>query len=465
MAADSKLQSPLLPPPAGSEGGGDDEGHGAASKRLESILSDESVPWARRMCAATAVEMRMLVRLAAPAVLVYMINYLMSMSTQIFSGHLGTLELAAASLGNTGIQVFAYGLMLGMGSAVETLCGQAYGANKFDMLGIYMQRSTVLLMATGIPLAVLYAFSRPILILLGESPEIASAAAIFVYGLIPQIFAYAANFPIQKFMQAQSIMAPSAYISTATLAVHLVLSYLVVYKFGLGLLGASLMLSISWWIIVIGQFVYIVTSSRCRLTWTGFSLQAFSGLPEFFKLSLASAIMLCLETWYFQILVLIAGLLKDPEMALASLSVCMTISGWVFMISVGFNAAASVRVSNELGAGNPKSAAFSVVVVTVLSFILAAIISIVILFFRDYISYIYTGGDDVAAAVSKLTPLLAITLILNGIQPVLSGWPWGVGGKRSSPTSTSAATTSSASLLAASSASTSTLVRRAYGAA
>ncbi|VAI35140.1 unnamed protein product [Triticum turgidum subsp. durum] len=421
MAADSKLQSPLLPPPAGSEGGGDDEGHGAASKRLESILSDESVPWARRMCAATAVEMRMLVRLAAPAVLVYMINYLMSMSTQIFSGHLGTLELAAASLGNTGIQVFAYGLMLGMGSAVETLCGQAYGANKFDMLGIYMQRSTVLLMATGIPLAVLYAFSRPILILLGESPEIASAAAIFVYGLIPQIFAYAANFPIQKFMQAQSIMAPSAYISTATLAVHLVLSYLVVYKFGLGLLGASLMLSISWWIIVIGQFVYIVTSSRCRLTWTGFSLQAFSGLPEFFKLSLASAIMLCLETWYFQILVLIAGLLKDPEMALASLSVCMTISGWVFMISVGFNAAA-----NELGAGNPKSAAFSVVVVTVLSFILAAIISIVILFFRDYISYIYTGGDDVAAAVSKLTPLLAITLILNGIQPVLSGGGRGV---------------------------------------
>ncbi|XP_037442864.1 protein DETOXIFICATION 40-like [Triticum dicoccoides] len=427
MAADSKLQSPLLPPPAGSEGGGDDEGHGAASKRLESILSDESVPWARRMCAATAVEMRMLVRLAAPAVLVYMINYLMSMSTQIFSGHLGTLELAAASLGNTGIQVFAYGLMLGMGSAVETLCGQAYGANKFDMLGIYMQRSTVLLMATGIPLAVLYAFSRPILILLGESPEIASAAAIFVYGLIPQIFAYAANFPIQKFMQAQSIMAPSAYISTATLAVHLVLSYLVVYKFGLGLLGASLMLSISWWIIVIGQFVYIVTSSRCRLTWTGFSLQAFSGLPEFFKLSLASAIMLCLETWYFQILVLIAGLLKDPEMALASLSVCMTISGWVFMISVGFNAAASVRVSNELGAGNPKSAAFSVVVVTVLSFILAAIISIVILFFRDYISYIYTGGDDVAAAVSKLTPLLAITLILNGIQPVLSGVAVGCG--------------------------------------
>ncbi|KAE8770541.1 protein DETOXIFICATION 40 [Hordeum vulgare] len=96
---DNKLQTPLLPPPAGSEGGGED-GHGS-SKWLESILSDELVPWARRMLAATTVEMRMLVRLAAPAVLVYMINYLLSMSTQIFTGHLGTLELAVASLGNT----------------------------------------------------------------------------------------------------------------------------------------------------------------------------------------------------------------------------------------------------------------------------------------------------------------------------------------------------------------------------
>jgi MATE family multidrug resistance protein len=212
-------------------------------------------------------------------------------------------------------------MQLGMGSAVETLCGQAYGANKLDMLGIYMQRSTVLLVATGVPLTVLYFFSRPILLLLGQSPEIARAAAMFVYGLIPQIFAYATIFPIQKFMQAQSIMAPSAYISAGTLAVHLVLSYLVVYKLGLGLLGASLTLSISWWIIVIAHFVYIVNSSRCRLTWSGFSVQAFSGLPEFFKLSMASAVMICLETWYFQILVLVAGLLKDPEVALASLTV------------------------------------------------------------------------------------------------------------------------------------------------
>ena len=394
---------------------------------LERILSDTSVPLSKRVGAATWIELKLLFYLAAPAVIVYLINYVMSMSTQIFSGHLGNLELAAASLGNTGIQVFAYGLMLGMGSAVETLCGQAYGAQKFEMLGVYLQRSTILLSIAGIVLTFIYIFSEPILVFLGESPRIASAAALFVYGLIPQIFAYAVNFPIQKFLQAQSIVAPSAYISTATLAIHVLLSWLVVYKVGLGLLGASLVLSFSWWVIVVAQFVYIVKSERCKDTWRGFSVQAFSGLPEFFKLSAASAVMLCLETWYFQILVLLAGLLPHPELALDSLSICTTVSGWVFMISVGFNAAASVRVSNELGARNPRSASFSVVVVTVISFVLSVIIAIVVLLLRDVISYVFTEGEEVAAAVSDLCPLLALSIVLNGIQPVLSGVAVGCG--------------------------------------
>ncbi|RCV42037.1 hypothetical protein SETIT_9G183000v2 [Setaria italica] len=408
-------------------GGGGDEHGGGSGGRLESILTDASSPWTRRAWAAGGIELRLLARLAAPAVVMYMINYLMSMSTQIFSGHLGNLELAAASLGNTGIQMFAYGLMLGMGSAVETLCGQAYGAQKYEMLGIYLQRSAVLLCGTGIPLAVIYAFSEPILVLLGQSPEIARAASIFVYGLIPQIFAYAINFPIQKFMQAQSIVLPSAYISTGTLLLHVLLSWVVVYKAGLGLLGASLALSMSWWVIVAAQFAYIVMSPKCRHTWTGFSFQAFSGLWDFLKLSAASALMLCLETWYFQVLVLIAGLLPNPELALDALSVCMTISGWVFMISVGFNAAASVRVSNELGAGNPKSAYFSVWVVTAVSTLITIILSIVILCLRNYVSYLFTEGEVVSNAVADLCPLLAITIILNGIQPVLSGVAVGCG--------------------------------------
>ncbi|KAJ1691978.1 hypothetical protein LUZ63_016133 [Rhynchospora breviuscula] len=398
------------------------------SRQLEVVLTEHTTTWARRIGLVVLIELQLLMPIAGPAVVVYALNNALSISTQIFSGHLGNLELAASSLGNNGIQVFAYGFMLGMGSAVETLCGQAYGAQKYEMLGIYLQRSTVLLMATAILLTVLYAFSKPILILLGESPEIASTAAIFVYGLIPQIFAYAANFLVQKFLQAQSIVAPSAYISAAMVVVHLVCSWVVVYKLGVGIFGASLVLSLSWWVIVGAQFLYIVISPRCRCTWTGFSWQAFSGLPEFLKLSTnSSAVMLCLEAWYFQILILITGLLEDAQLALDSLTVCLTLAGCVFMISVGFNAAASVRVGNELGAGHAKAAEFSVVVVTLVSFIISVTLALILLACRDYISYIFTEGETVAHAVSDMSPLLATILILNGIQPVLSGVAVGCG--------------------------------------
>ncbi|XP_058220319.1 protein DETOXIFICATION 40-like [Rhododendron vialii] len=415
------------PPPSLSSSDHPSEKHKVVSDELEIVLSNIDLPFYQRNRLATWIELKLLWQLAAPAIFVYIVNNVMSMSTQIFSGHLGNRELAGAALGNNGIQLFALGIMLGMGSAVETLCGQAYGAKKYPMLGIYLQRSTILLTITGLLVALIYVFSKPILILLGQSTEIASMASIFVYGLIPQIFAYAVNFPIQKFLQAQSIVNPSACIAASTLVFHLILSWVVVFKLGLGLLGAASMLSFSWWVLVIAQFVYIVRSEKCKHTWAGFSVQAFSGLPSFAKLSVASAVMLCLEIWYNQIMLLLAGLLKNPKLALDSLSICMTISAFMLMISFGFSASASVRVGNELGAGHPKSAAFSIVVVNLVSIVTSMVSATLVIVFRDVISYAFTEGEAVAGAVSDLCPLLAITILLNGIQPVLSGVAVGCG--------------------------------------
>lgn len=86
-------------------------GHGMTSE-LEVVLTDTELPYLKRLGKATKIELKLLFRLAAPAVAVYVINNLMSLSTRSFSGHLGTLQLAAASLGNQGIQLFAYGLMV-----------------------------------------------------------------------------------------------------------------------------------------------------------------------------------------------------------------------------------------------------------------------------------------------------------------------------------------------------------------
>ncbi|GAB2211242.1 hypothetical protein Droror1_Dr00016535 [Drosera rotundifolia] len=79
-----------------------------------------------------------------------------------------------------------------------------------------------------------------------------------------------------------------------------------------------------------------------------------------------------------------------------------------------------VRVSNELRAGHPKSASLAVVVATSSSFLIALILAILVLILRHVISCIFTGGTEVSDAVAELTPFLAASILLNGIQPVLS---------------------------------------------
>jgi hypothetical protein len=97
---------------AGGDQRGDSPSSHELSGRLEGILADGEAPWARRACKAAALEVRLLAPIAAPAIVVYVPNNVLSISTQIFCGHLGNLELAASSLGNNGIQIFAYGLMV-----------------------------------------------------------------------------------------------------------------------------------------------------------------------------------------------------------------------------------------------------------------------------------------------------------------------------------------------------------------
>jgi len=106
---------------------GDDD-HRVVDCRLEALLSGAAseAPWLRRMASATALELRLLAPLAAPAVVVYMLIIVMSSTTQIVCGQLGNVQLAAASLGNNGIQVFAYGLMVRISTFIHAVYVHIY---------------------------------------------------------------------------------------------------------------------------------------------------------------------------------------------------------------------------------------------------------------------------------------------------------------------------------------------------
>ncbi|OWM73255.1 hypothetical protein CDL15_Pgr001369 [Punica granatum] len=451
-----------------------------SSVAIEDFLEQRPVA-ARWWPRLVAWESRLLWLLSGSSIIVSIFNYMLSFVTLMFTGHLGALELAGASIASVGIQGLAYGIMracslpdiqialkrkavgstappspysiqnqiepvpalvsstlfsnsryssgkqLGMASAVQTVCGQAYGARKLSAMGIICQRAIVLHVGAAFLLTFLYWFSGPALKAIGQSESIAEQGEIFARGLIPQLYAFAISCPAQRFLQAQNIVNPLAYMSVGVFLVHILLTYVVVYVLNYGLIGAALMLSFSWWLLVVLNGLYIVLSPSCKETWTGLSMQAFRGIWPYFKLTVASAIMLCLEIWYNQGLVLISGLLSNPTISLDSISICMNYLNWDMQFMLGLSAAASVRVSNELGAGHPKVAKFSVLVVNGTSIIISVVFSSIILIFRLGLSKLFTTDSEVIEAVVDLTPLLAISIFLNGIQPILSGVAIGSG--------------------------------------
>ncbi|KAF5193603.1 Detoxification-like protein [Thalictrum thalictroides] len=216
-----------------------------------------------------------------------------------------------------------------------------------------------------------------------------------------------------------------AWISLGVLVLHVGLSWLSIVKLEMGLVGAAISLDFSWWLMVICQLIYVFTC--CKDSWTGFSWLAFTDLIGFIGLSLASAVMLCLEYWCYMVLILLAGLLKNPEIQVDAASICMSVEGWLFMIPLGFIAASSVRVSNELGAGRPKAAKFSVAVMVSMSLIIESTFVILILTTRKVFPALFTNNKLVMAEASDLAVLLSLSIILCSVQPVLSGVAIGAG--------------------------------------
>ncbi|KAG2724981.1 hypothetical protein I3760_01G045500 [Carya illinoinensis] len=372
------------------------------------------------------IESKKLWHILGPSIFSRLASYSMLVITNAFAGHLGELDLAAISIANNVIVGFDFGLLLGMASALETLCGQAFGAKKYYMLGVYMQRSWIVLFVCCVLLLPIYLFATPVLKLLGQPSDVAELSGLVSLWMIPLHFSFAFQFPLQRFLQSQLKTGVIAWVTLAGLVVHVIVSWLLVYGLQLGVVGTAITINFSWWVLVFGLLGYTVCGG-CPLTWTGFSIEAFSGLWEFVKLSAASGLMLCLENWYYRILILMTGNLKNAKIALDALAICMTINGWEMMIPLAFFAATGVRVANELGAGNGKGAKFATMVSVVTSIIIGLFFWLLIMFVHNELALIFTSSKLVLEEVNKLSVLLAFTVLLNSVQPVLSGVAVGSG--------------------------------------
>ncbi|KAH9706516.1 protein DETOXIFICATION 22 [Citrus sinensis] len=109
--------------------------------------------------------------------------------------------------------------------------------------------------------------------------------------------------------------------------------------------------------------------------------------------------------------------MKNAEVAIDALAICININGLEMMISLGFLVAVGVRVSNELGRGSANATKFAIKVAVSTSFLIGCALFIIFLFLRGH----------VIDTVADLSPLLSFSILLNSVQPVLSGVAVGAG--------------------------------------
>ncbi|XP_042504059.1 protein DETOXIFICATION 14-like [Macadamia integrifolia] len=365
--------------------------------------------------------------IAGPMVAVTVSQYLLQVISLMMVGHLGELELSSTSIATSLTGVTGFSLILGMASALETLCGQAYGAQQYKKLGIHTYSAIVSLTLVCLPISLIWISLEKLLSLIGQDPLISAEAGKYAMWLIPALLACATLQPLIRYFQSQSMILPMLLSSCATLLLHIPLCWVLVFKSGLENVGAALAIGISYWLNTIFLIMYMKYCPSCEKTRVPFSMEALQGISEFFRLAIPSAVMICLEWWSFELLVLLSGLLPNPELETSVLSVCLTSISLLYTIPYGVGAAVSTRVSNELGAGNPRGARMAVCAVMLIAVTETLIVSSILFSCRHILGYAFSNEKEVIEYVKEMVPLICISVIMDSLQGVLSGVARGSG--------------------------------------
>ncbi|GAA0178637.1 transporter [Lithospermum erythrorhizon] len=372
-------------------------------------------------------ELRKTSYIALPMVIVTVSQQLSRVVSMMMVGHLGELELSGAAIATSLTNVLGFSVLFGMSSALETLCGQAYGAEQYHKLGAYTGGAILSLFGVCVPLSVLFLFLDEALEFIGQDPQISREAGRYAVYLIPTLFPYAILQLLIRYLQTQSLIMPMLLSSIASLLFHVPVCWLLVYRFDCGAAGAALAIGLSYWLNVILLGIYVKHSSACQKNRISFSIYDFPSIKEFFRFAIPSALMVCLEWWSCEIVVLLSGTLPNPQLESSVLSICMLTASLHYFIPFSIGAAASTRVSNELGAGNPIKAAVAVWAVSSLAVMEVLIATIVLICCRNILGYAFSNSKEVVSYIKDIIPLVCLLLFMDGIQTVLSGVARGCG--------------------------------------
>ncbi|KAI3517639.1 hypothetical protein L1887_16854 [Cichorium endivia] len=352
-------------------------------------------------------------RIAIPMILTGMLLYSRSMISMLFLGQLGELALAGGSLAIGFANITGYSILSGLSMGMEPICGQAFGAGKLTRLGLCLQKTVLLLLFTSFPISLLWINMKRILLFCGQDQEIATMAQTYLLYSLPDLLAQSFLHPLRIYLRSQSITLPLTFCASLSIILHIPINYLLVTKLGLGIKGVALSSVLTNFNLVASLIIYILISAVYKKTWGGVSRECLRGWSSLLNLAVPSCISVCLEWWWYEIMILLCGLLVNPRATVASMGILIQTTALIYIFPSSLSFSVSTRVGNELGAGRPGNAKLAAIVGLCCSFVLGASALFFATGVKNLWAVMFTQDKEIIALTSLVLPIIGLCELGN----------------------------------------------------
>uniref|UniRef100_A0A668SX95 Multidrug and toxin extrusion protein n=1 Tax=Oreochromis aureus TaxID=47969 RepID=A0A668SX95_OREAU len=371
----------------------------------------------RRVCHRVPVahreELYHILKMTGPLLLSRILNYLLPFVVTMFCGRLGNDVMAGYGLASATINVTTAATGYGLGLACDTLVSQTFGAKNLLRVGVILQRGIIILLLFCLPCWGLLINAQAILLCVGQGPEVARIAQLYITAFLPAVPAMFLHHLQVSYLQNQGIILPQMYSAALANIANVVTNYIFIHWLDLGVGGSAAANTLSQIYICTFLFAYIWWKRLHVTTWGGWSVESLQDWGSYMKLAIPSTLMKCFEWWVYEFGGFFAGMLSENE--LAAQHAVMMVAVITYMFPLGIQAAACARVGNALGAGDTGRALLTSKMSLTLAGGIAVVEGLVLGSIKTVIGFVFTSDEKIIGLVSQLMNAYCFLQFFDGL--------------------------------------------------